>query len=302
MTQVQKDAFSKRYIERRIYHLRSKRIFRIPFLRSFCRPLVRLELLLFRKPVVPAVEYVVTTRCSLRCVDCANYIPSIPPEKQCMVPLEEFREDIDNLLCGARKINLLGLLGGEPLLNRELPAMLESACGNRRIEHVMIVTNGTVMVSEELLPVLKRFRHKCSVTVSNYTGNPKLCRTLKSREIRKLLSENGIACRLNEDLKWVRTEPYRDFERSDAEIERYFLACNVYAYSILKRKMYVCPKAGTFDLLGNCPAGPGDCLDLSKPCRTKDIFDFFHNARWMACNFCTTHEKRETVPPAIQPE
>lgn len=292
--------FDRRYTQRRIHHLHSKRFFKHPQLQRLIRPFVWFELNVMNRIVIPSVEYVITTRCTLRCRDCANYIPPIPAEKQYTVSLEDFETDLNHLLAGAGKINLLTMMGGEPLLHRELPALMEAACRRKQIDHVLIITNGTLMISEPLLAVLGKYKKKCSVTVSNYLGNPQLKRILKSADIKKLLVENGISCRMSDDLKWRTIKPFHDYRRSDEENEEYFGRCHLFCSSILNRKLYVCPRAGVFDYLNFYSGAPADFIDLSRPCQTGTLVDFYKNSRWTACNYCALFDHREVVMPAIQ--
>ncbi|MGI5922912.1 MAG: radical SAM protein [Lentisphaeria bacterium] len=301
MNRTEWNTFRNRYLERRMFHLGSKKIFSVLRLKSLAKLYTYFELFFLRRLVFPSVEYVVTTRCSLRCRDCSNYIPYIPPGNHYTATLDDFKKDVSNFLCGVDGINLFGILGGEPLLNKELPAIMEYACGEKRIKHVLITTNGTQMISPELLAVLKKYRNKCSVAISNYTANKELSSILKSWDIKKLLQQHGISCGIDENLSWVQTNKFQDMKRSEDELKAHFKSCDSFAYSILHGRLYVCPLASSFAALKLYESKASDYIDLTTPCTPQDFIDFLKNDCWSACNFCTTSRTEQVkVQPAIQ--
>lgn len=301
MNRTQWNTFRNRYMERRMFHLGSKKIFSVLRVHFMVKLYTYFELFFLRRLVFPCVEYVVTTRCSLRCRDCSNYIPYITPENHYTVTLDTFKSDVRNFLCGVNGINLFGILGGEPLLNRELPSIMEYACGEKRIKHVLIITNGTLMVSPELLQVLKKYRKKCSVVISNYTANKELDCILKSKDIKKLLIQNGVNCRMDENLRWISVKKFQDMKRSDIEKKAYFNSCCCFAYSILRSRLYICPRGSSFAALNLYESKASDYIDLTTPCNPQNFIDFFKNDCWSACNFCTINmTEQEKVLPAIQ--
>lgn len=88
------------------------------------------------KICLPQVEFAITTTCNLKCKNCGNYIPYLPRDKQRTISFSDFQIYISNLLANADKLNALLLLGGEPLLHKELPQMLDFALQNPKIESV----------------------------------------------------------------------------------------------------------------------------------------------------------------------
>lgn len=88
----------------------------------------------------------VTDRCNLRCQYC------MPEEEYAWLPREtllSFEEiavlaDVFSAL-GADKIRLTG---GEPLLRRDLPALIRMLAGNARIKEIALTTNGVLMTEQ----------------------------------------------------------------------------------------------------------------------------------------------------------
>lgn len=75
---------------------------------------------------------------------------------------------MSNLLKCIDYIEELHILGGEPFLNVDLNRMLNWLIGIKRIKNITIVTNGTIVPSQEIMEILQDKR--CEVFISNY-GN-----------------------------------------------------------------------------------------------------------------------------------
>jgi cyclic pyranopterin phosphate synthase len=126
----------------------------------------------------------VTDRCNLRCQYC------MPEEEYVWLP----REDLLSFEETSRLVNLfteLGvdrvrLTGGEPLLRRDLSALVRMLAGNPRVKDLAVTTNG-VLLKEEAKPLYDAGLHR--VTVSLDTLRPERFRALTRRDsLGKVLS------------------------------------------------------------------------------------------------------------------
>jgi molybdenum cofactor biosynthesis enzyme MoaA len=107
-------------------------------------PLRALVNLVVKKVPVEA-QLIVTRRCNLSCGYCTEYDQVSP-----MIPLETLQRRIDAL--HRLSVINLSLLGGEPLMHPDLPAIV--AYGDRRAQ-VSVTTNG-FLITEELIQALNR--------------------------------------------------------------------------------------------------------------------------------------------------
>lgn len=85
----------------------------------------KLRFFLTRKPILPIVEYLVTTNCTMQCKECNTFIPHF--SRSVYLASVSFK-----LLGSVDYIYALGFVGGEPLLCGDLPKMLEYATAQKR--------------------------------------------------------------------------------------------------------------------------------------------------------------------------
>jgi uncharacterized radical SAM superfamily Fe-S cluster-containing enzyme len=103
--------------------------------------------------IVPKVIFILSNKCSLTCEHCSMLMPKfkIPWE----IGVNEAIFFIDNFLRGTDEVLHFNLVGGEPFLYKDLPAILEHLNKNDKIKHVSLFTNGTILPNENVLKALK---------------------------------------------------------------------------------------------------------------------------------------------------
>ena len=258
------------------------------------------------KIYLPQVEFAITTQCNLRCKHCTNYIPYLSSTQQRVMNYAEFQIYLDNLTKNITKLNTLLLLGGEPLLHKDLPKMLDYALKNKKIENVYITTNGTISFSAELKGVFESLKDKNRlwVWISNYTANERLAKRLKSYEMLDYLKEKGINYIFIKENQWGKSLPptYEEAKRTDAENSEYFLKCNTPCVSVYGNELSVCPRASHFALKGVITQKDGERLlldggggEISKA----DFVRFYTYTNFSACRWCDRKDYGG-VMPAIQ--
>lgn len=102
------------------------------------------------------LEFHVADHCNLNCKYCTHYSPLV--EGEVFTDFETWKKDIAQLKRYINDIGVIRILGGEPLLNPQLPEFIEYT---RRLfpqSIITVVTNGTLLdrVSEDLLDVMRR--------------------------------------------------------------------------------------------------------------------------------------------------
>ena len=102
-----------------------------------------------------------------RLVWCAVYAPYYkdpfhPTLEYLLMCIDRYFEIVD-------RIRLFSISGGEPLLRTDLPQILQRVQQYEdRIERLEIITNGTMIPSDELIDKLCAFKIKLNLLVDNY--------------------------------------------------------------------------------------------------------------------------------------
>lgn len=147
-----------------------------------------------------SISMIITEQCTLKCEKCAIMLPYFQKAEQ--YPLERLKQEADKLFS---KVDLIGnytLTGGEPLLSRDLAEMIRYLGEKYRaqIGSFKIITNGTVLPSQELLDLM--LQYEMAVDISDYTaGVP----AIKPRvdEVREMFECAGIPTYFLSSVQWV---------------------------------------------------------------------------------------------------
>ena len=273
------------------------------FVRNILIKYESLKFHLFKSVSIPQVEIVITTRCSLRCKECANFIPLI--KNKVDFSYEQLTSDLNSLLKKVTSIQSVLLLGGEPLLHKNLAKIFQYCCEQRKIKQVYIVSNGTIVPSSELVDVMRKFRNKSYFWLSNYSSNASLSNRLHNEKIINLLKENKIKAIYHDDLKWIPTSKFVPHNRSSQELINYYKGCRTTCVSMIEGKIFPCPRASAF-YFSNPHKLPSkesnEYVDVREDFSVDDVINFYSKQTYKICDYCSLLEdfKSGRVIPAIQ--
>lgn len=145
--------------------------------------------------MIHRVSLDVTHRCNLSCKLCAIHAPYF--KEKWHPTLEHLKESIDRIFAlvpcedpNTPILNRLVLAGGEPFLRNDLPQILEhcSIYEKKIKERIEIITNASILPSQQLLKISKKLGKKMYYIVDNYGESL----STKYYDIGRILSENGI--------------------------------------------------------------------------------------------------------------
>lgn len=247
---------------------------------------------------IPQLELCLTTKCTLKCKDCCALIPQLDKEKHSEMTVEEFKESIDKLCNAVNNIQHLVILGGEPLINANLPEMLDYAAQKEKIFFIQLITNGTMLPSEKLLNTLKNNNKKIYVYISNYSGNEELTPILKHEKIKELLKENDIKLQKPENWPWSKELGFAK-EKFDTEVTtKKFIECHrTKCNQILNGKLDICSKATAAREMNLFEIN--DTVDILNSTNLReDLINFYQKEYCDACEYCIVSQ--EEVQPALQ--
>ena len=246
---------------------------------------------------IPQCEFVITTRCSLKCKYCSNLMPLFNEKTHSDLSFEDFKKDFDILINNVNRIRKFCLIGGEPLINKEIYKMLDYAASNEKIDLIEIISNGTIIPSKELIETIKKYNNKVYFYFSNYSVNKDI-KILKYDEIFKILKDENIKYQSAKDLYWVKEEPLKERNYSEDQLKNVFkYCCNNSCISILNGEYHVCPKSSSGKRLGIIDVNDYVNLRTSKDLR-KDLIDFYEKEYFDACKYCI--RLNEKILPAEQ--
>ncbi|MDR1167960.1 MAG: hypothetical protein LBK53_03600 [Heliobacteriaceae bacterium] len=272
---------------------------------KFLYKYLRMRYLLTNKLTMPFLEYRVTTKCTLQCRECNHLMPYYSEEAHVKpVSFSDFKQDIDKFLKGVDLIYYFQFVGGETLLVKDLPEMIEYASGKNQLQHIVVITNGTLLPSKKLISAMKKVK-RLHVTISNYKGNKDLAEKLKTDELTKILKENNIRYFLHpEDTVWTKSQVLTETYKKDPDIakENYNRCGLKTCHNICCGKFHLCSMS--VFLQRNKPDfefEQDEIIEIRNGnTLSKNLFRFFDKSYYNFCSHCDFSRTNEFIMPAQQ--
>ena len=218
---------------------------------------------LFHKTYVNTAQISLTERCSLRCRKCAHGCFAVDNRKADDLTIEQACRSADAFFSKVDFIYEFVLIGGEPLLYRQLPEIIRyiGKKYRERIGIFSITTNGTILPGEETLQVCKDYH--VLFRISNYSvAVPGLRERYK--KLTNLLDQNAVAYDLGmEEREWMDYGfEYVDRGADTAELTRVFDACKTLCREVRGNRYYFCVMARSVSENMGFGIGMDNYLDL----------------------------------------
>lgn len=206
---------------------------------------------------IRSVDVVITEKCSLKCIDCSNLMQYYESPKN--INIEVVKREIDLITEVADEINEIRVIGGDAMVNKEFPEIVNYAAEKSNVRKVVIYTNGTIAPSEEKIKAI--------------AGNPKIFVFITtygplSRNAEKLvhtLEANRIQYNNQPAYGWTDcgriVENKRD-EQSQTEIFKN--CCAKHFTTLTDGKIFRCPFAANLHRLSATPDFKDDYVQLQQ--------------------------------------
>lgn len=212
---------------------------------------------------LPSAEVCLTTRCTLRCRDCANRAQfyGSPWRQHFDYDSKTLLRDLDSLLVSVSEIGRIRLMGGETFLYPDLPEIILFLSRSEKVRTVNIVTNGTIVPSDEVFTCIKETG--TTVTISDYGSL-----SAKKEQIVAELEKRGIEYNIDfTDGAWCDAGSHEPRGRTPKELRRLYHACGIaiYCKHIVNGRIYACSIAAHLDNLGLKPDDPAESVNLRQP-------------------------------------
>lgn len=192
---------------------------------------------LYRALLSPCtIEIHLADHCNLNCFGCNHFSP-IAPKK-----FQDFESVRKNLL-SLKGINLnFRLLGGEPLLNKEIEKyiyLIRSIFKKAKIE---IITNGIILQKKKLNYLSASFFETCKnndiiVSITKYPIN------IDYNEIIEILSERQINYKIFGDhMNKQGFKTYKFESKNNNHLFKYYKCIDFTCLQLVNDRLYVCPQ------------------------------------------------------------
>lgn len=231
---------------------------------KFCNKIFPIvSVYLFHKAYVNTAQISLTERCSLRCRKCAHGCSAVDNGTAEDLTIEQACRSADAFFRKVDFIYEFVLIGGEPLLYRQLPEIVRyiGKKYRERIGIFSITTNGTILPNKETLQVCKDYH--VLFRISNYSvAVPGLRERYK--RLTNLLDENAVAYDLGgEEREWMDYGfEYVDRGTDTTELTKVFDACQTLCREIRENRYYFCVMARSVSENMRFGIGMDDYLDL----------------------------------------
>ena len=212
-----------------------------------------------KKACLMEVHSTITSRCTLKCRHCNMFMPYY--KEQIDYTAIDILADLELLFRHVDYIVSYRLLGGEPLLNKELADMIE-LIGQKygdRIGNIGIITNGTLLPSEKLIEVSKKYDIKYDF--SDYTDVVDYKERFENAV--QIVSDANLRYSVNRSLRWcdfgfpVNNRMY-DFDK----VREHMLSCGPIFHGLNDGKYYYCHVSWSADKAKLLKTVPDDYVDL----------------------------------------
>ena len=187
---------------------------------------------------MPYFELVLTTRCTLRCEFCGNLMQYFSSKNQYTCTLQGILGLLDRLFSVIDSVTHIKIIGGEPLLFKDIVKVVERLDSEPKVKSFGMVTNGTIKLKENLLIALSKSK-KFWLDISDYSTSPNLKIPLYQKEIFSSLQNYKIPyiVRWNDNpLSWW--EPGKIYKRgrNKEKIIENFRACMMPCVSVMSNE------------------------------------------------------------------
>lgn len=193
--------------------------------------------------IIPYVEITISAQCTLHCKDCGNFMQYY--DKPDPMNLDKVIKWTKAFMEAVDYIRTFRVMGGEPLMQRDLAKVLKFILDSPKVEHMQLVSNSTLVPNQEVMSQLKN--PKASIFLSNY--GEKLCPKHKMITD-KLLAEGIIVHTTSPDRKWTDDGDTSIRTNDVNEIKKIYKKCGLPCKHIWNGELHVCPRSAHGKALG----------------------------------------------------
>lgn len=204
-------------------------------------------------------DIMITTRCTLNCEHCNMLMPYY--KLQYNKSFEEIQNDLDKYFNIVDFVVTFQIVGGEIFLHPQLYKILNYICSkySGKIHNILIVTNGTIIPSSEILDICSNFN--VAFSISDYTDNVNY--RVKITRLAELLNRKRIKFRITKS-DWVDFgSPLISKNLSEEQLITYFNKCRAPFRGLGNGRVYYCHLNYSAVCAGIVQENENDYFDLN---------------------------------------
>ena len=234
---------------------------------------------------------VLSTKCSLKCVECNNLIPHFQPQRD--LDANVILRSIEMITQSVGKILKCELIGGEPFMSKNLEVVLREILSNEKIEAIEITTNGTIIPKDTLLELI---RHpKVLVRISDYGV------LVNKKKLIQWLEKNKVAYEVLKTEKWISPGGVEKREKDILTLKKEYASCasGYVCKTLFENRIFACARAASLNELGymNEP----ESIYVNENYKAQNLKKFLLREFSIACNYCDMASVNKIeVEPAVQ--
>lgn len=251
---------------------------------------------------VRSIDIMITEKCSMKCVDCANLMQYF--ENPVNYEVEDMIAAIDNLCMYIDEVHEFRLIGGEPFMNKNFHLVLDRLIREPKVKRVAIYTNGTILPKEHQIESLRN--PKVILMVTDYD---ELSRNLSRLE--DLSREQGIAFHSKKAQGWTDCSKIHKHNRTIEEQKEVFKTCCAKSLNTLSAgELHICPFSANVARLKAVPDFKDDYINVIDEPKVVGDYDamkrkmkeFLLEKEYLeVCDYCSGRRMDDPqIKPAIQ--
>lgn len=245
----------------------------------------------------------VTERCTLRCKKCAHACHLVDMHAEDM-PLEQAKQSADWFFRAFDVVGEFVLIGGEPFLYKHLETLVSYIGENYRekIDLFSITTNGTILPSDTLLELCKKYN--VVIRVSDYSKTIPRLKKNYAAFYEKLKEISCIVWETDNESSWLDYGFDGGVSKDESDTLRTFDACKTPCREVRGEKYYYCVMAHTVADNMNLHIGEYDYFDLRADFDRKELLEFeagYSEKGFLdMCSICRGKEAAKYPIPAAE--
>lgn len=217
------------------------------------------------------IAHFITTECNLRCRLCSVGVPFLKDRHH--EKIEDIVEDIRKMFEIYRHFEHIDIIGGEVFLHPDAPKVLDAYLAyNEGYDVLRIITNSTMLMSDELIEAIHRQKNKFELLIDDYG-----LVSIKKDQLIEQCIKNHIQYKVNEYKGedqhcsgWVDLGLFEDKMYTSEEVDNVYRNCHLaheMGLHLFEGKIYHCDGAFLSSNVYGLPLVKGEYIEF----RSEDI-------------------------------